>query len=410
MNRKKADSSMNFVLVTALVFLAVSGVLLYAWHSGDSMLAALPETSVTARPSSSPTASPTVPTLPPEVISLDVNAEAVDSDVTVTASASVNEPYQIMFLDCVLTDSSGETVYSSSLPASEGRWQITGQVGSCVLTVSARTDSGAEEIRRQELNFTPPEFIWPVEPQYQMLLHDRYQVSAGSSSVGGYTHNNGLMREKHYVFGDRRNHYGFDITAAPGSEVKAAADGSVLGIYRDTDDIGSTGYGNYIIVRHADKHNGMTVYTLYAHLSLSLVSSGDQVLQGQAIALSGNTGGSRIPHLHLEFRVGGDGKENTVDPLEMLPARDFSLMRADLEGERGFRDSSIALYADMLSGGWEYTIRGRMLESVERSGITVPAGAEVEIIGRGSSTVTCRYNGTQFSCAARLLEYTYNNQ
>lgn len=354
------------------------------------------------------TSTATETTLPPEVITLDVSAQVVDADAYISASASVNDPGTIISLSCVLSDPSGETVYLDTVTGAEGRWEIVNRQGEFELTVSAMSASGATEQWSQSLSFSPGEFVWPVEPQYQMLLHDRYQVSSGSSEVGGYTHNNGLMREKHYVFADRRNHYGFDITAAPGSEVYAAASGKVLGIYQDTDATGSTGYGTYIIIRHTDKHKDMTVYTLYAHLSKVLTEAGQNVKQGQAVALSGNTGGSRIPHLHLEFRMGSNSKEGCVDPLELLPKRDFSLRRSILEPEKGFVTSSVQLHARMLAGGWDYAIPARTVKEISGSGITVPAGATVEITGRSGKTVKCIYNGSPFECRTSALEYTFD--
>lgn len=63
------------------------------------------------------------------------------------------------------------------------------------------------------------------------------------------------------------------------------------------------GYGCYVVVDH-----GNGVKTLYAHNSRLLVSVGDEVDQGQTIALMGNTGNVRGRtgiHLHYEVQVNG---------------------------------------------------------------------------------------------------------
>lgn len=68
-------------------------------------------------------------------------------------------------------------------------------------------------------------------------------------------------------------------------------------------------YGNCIFIEHPDGRQ-----TRYAHLSKVLVSAGQNVSQGEKIALSGNTGVSTGPHLHFEMRIGG----KAVDPLKYI--------------------------------------------------------------------------------------------
>ena len=68
-------------------------------------------------------------------------------------------------------------------------------------------------------------------------------------------------------------------------------------------------YGNCIFIEHPDGRQ-----TRYAHLSKVLVSVGQNVAQGEKIALSGNTGVSTGPHLHFEIRIGG----KAVDPLKYI--------------------------------------------------------------------------------------------
>jgi murein DD-endopeptidase MepM/ murein hydrolase activator NlpD len=74
---------------------------------------------------------------------------------------------------------------------------------------------------------------------------------------------------------------------------------------------GTTGYGNYVVVAHA---GGLT--TLYGHLAVALVTTGQTVGQGQPIGLEGSTGNSTGPHCHFELRVDGQ----PVDPVPFLPS------------------------------------------------------------------------------------------
>lgn len=99
-------------------------------------------------------------------------------------------------------------------------------------------------------------------------------------------------------FGARwgRSHKGIDIGAPKGTTIVAAASGTVT--YAQYGYGG--GYGNHLIISH-----GNGVQTLYGHCTSLLVSQGQYVSQGQAIATVGNTGDSTGNHLHLEVRVNG---------------------------------------------------------------------------------------------------------
>ncbi|MEX0682284.1 MAG: peptidoglycan DD-metalloendopeptidase family protein [Dehalococcoidia bacterium] len=100
-------------------------------------------------------------------------------------------------------------------------------------------------------------------------------------------------------------HKGIDIGAPYGTAIAAAGSGQVvLATYRDN------GYGNYIIVRHADG-----TQTLYAHLSSIWVAQGQYVSQGEGIGAVGCTGWCTGNHLHFEIQINGAA----VDPLAYLP-------------------------------------------------------------------------------------------
>ena len=104
-------------------------------------------------------------------------------------------------------------------------------------------------------------------------------------------------------YGDRDGefHKGVDWAVNQGTVVNAAAEGTVTraGWYG--------GYGYCVDIAH---DNG--TMTRYGHLSEINVTVGQRVSQGQAIALSGNTGNSTGPHLHFEIWV-NNGAVNPLD-------------------------------------------------------------------------------------------------
>ena len=98
-------------------------------------------------------------------------------------------------------------------------------------------------------------------------------------------------------FGQRSSgtHTGLDIAAPMGTNIHAAASGTVV-----TSGWSDYGYGYHVVISH-----GNGVYTLYGHCSRLYANVGDVVNQGDTIAAVGSTGNSTGPHLHLEIRVNG---------------------------------------------------------------------------------------------------------
>ena len=91
-----------------------------------------------------------------------------------------------------------------------------------------------------------------------------------------------------------RFHYGTDFAANTGTDVCAFAAGTVIAAGKDA------GYGNYLKIDH-----GEGFVTLYGHCSELLVSEGEPVQEGQAIARVGATGQATGPHLHFELMHDG---------------------------------------------------------------------------------------------------------
>ncbi|CAD5374316.1 Peptidase M23 [Rubrivivax sp. A210] len=110
----------------------------------------------------------------------------------------------------------------------------------------------------------------------------------------------GFAMRLHPLARQWRQHLGVDYGAPIGTPVRAVGDGVVDFAGRQN------GYGNVVQVRHGGERS-----TLYAHLSRIDVRQGQHIEQGQRLGAVGMTGWSTGPHLHFEFRVGGQH----LDPL-----------------------------------------------------------------------------------------------
>lgn len=97
---------------------------------------------------------------------------------------------------------------------------------------------------------------------------------------------------------------GVNIAAKEGSPIWAAADGEVAYVGSDLE-----GYGNLLIVRHADGW-----MTSYAHAREFLLKQGDEVVQGDVLGYVGNTGSVKTPQLHFSMREG----KIPIDPESVL--------------------------------------------------------------------------------------------
>lgn len=108
-------------------------------------------------------------------------------------------------------------------------------------------------------------------------------------------------RRKDPFTGKRSNHKGLDLRAR-NEEVYAMMPGEVVKVSSDKRS------GNYVSIRHGN-------YTVsYCHLSKALVKKGAQVLPCEVVAISGNTGRSTAPHLHITAKYG----KKHIDPAILL--------------------------------------------------------------------------------------------
>jgi murein hydrolase activator len=113
-------------------------------------------------------------------------------------------------------------------------------------------------------------------------------------------------RQKHPTFDTYVQRKGIEIRTVEGSLIHAVMAGNV--VYADW----LKGYGLVIILDHA---NGF--FSLYAHASKILTRVGEQVVAGQSIGETGDTGMTGENTLYFELREGAE----PVDPLHWLARR-----------------------------------------------------------------------------------------
>ena len=169
-------------------------------------------------------------------------------------------------------------------------------------------------------------------------------------------------------FGEPRpNHFhgGIDVKTerVEGKPIFSIADG-----YVERLTVGLYGFGNAVFVRHPEGYTSVYCHLKkfapaleaalrrwqYAHESyqadVHLKATDCPVAQGQLIALSGNTGSSQAPHLHLEIH---DTRTwNMLDPLDFLkpyvkdgtPPQAHAFMAYPMHGEGVFNGAQVQQY------------------------------------------------------------------
>lgn len=145
----------------------------------------------------------------------------------------------------------------------------------------------------------------------------RYEESLKSGNIGKYEGGTFFVPTENYrissefasrispITGKKENHNGIDFAAPGGTNIYAAAGGTVI------DSRYSSSWGNVIKIDH-----GGGIITLYAHCSYRGVQVGQTVSRGQVIARVGTTGWSTGNHLHFTVYKNGVA----VNPRQYLPA------------------------------------------------------------------------------------------
>ena len=138
----------------------------------------------------------------------------------------------------------------------------------------------------------PPRLVGPI-PQPPALTGDGFLWPVRGKVVSNYgPKGKGLHND------------GINIAAPRGSAIRASENGVVA--YAGD---GLQGFGNIVLVKHADGY-----VTAYAHADTLLVTRGQVITRGQAIAKVGSTGTVDSPQVHFQIRKGREA----LDPRRFL--------------------------------------------------------------------------------------------
>ena len=136
-------------------------------------------------------------------------------------------------------------------------------------------------------------------------LQEKLKPLPYSQPVDKVTISSGVGIRKNPLGGSTETlHKGYDIPAPAGTPIYAVMSGIVAenylppGYYNGIRFNGHKIYGGYILIDH-----GNELFSIYAHLSKSIVHEGDYVEAGMKIGEIGNSGFSTNPHLHFEIVI-----------------------------------------------------------------------------------------------------------
>jgi len=164
----------------------------------------------------------------------------------------------------------------------------------------------------------PPTFTSPPEPEASPWDHYWFRRPVPDDTA--------LWTDKAYPYGNTRGgllrpHHGVEFNVPMGTDIYAAASGQIIFAGEDTETIVGPDpgfYGQVLVIQHDFTLEGQPVYSLYGHLSETLLGPGQEVESGELIALSGASGVADGPHLHFETRIGANSYQSTRNPLLWL--------------------------------------------------------------------------------------------
>jgi murein DD-endopeptidase MepM/ murein hydrolase activator NlpD len=211
---------------------------------------------------------------PSALLGIDINKKAGDYKILLVPKAGSSSE------SILIVKEREKLVSSMPVPESVGGNSAANQTK--VVNTLADENSILAVIKTFAKNLWTKPFIYPITGP--IIVTDPY----------GYSRDTG-----NYLI----THKGIDLKADEGTKVTAMNKG-IVRIAKNF-----VLYGKTVVIDH-----GYGVMTFYMHMSKIKVNVGELVQQGQHIGLSGHTGYSTGPHLHITVRIGGI----SIDPTKFM--------------------------------------------------------------------------------------------
>lgn len=169
-----------------------------------------------------------------------------------------------------------------------------------------------------------------------------------------------------------KRHTGIDYGVPVGTPVLAVADGVIENVLADKS------YGNVVVLKAVA--NGTTYHIWYCHLSKPSVKKGQNVVTGTELGLSGNTGNSTGPHLHLEtriapFRYGNDVSNPFIDDPKTIDPQ------APSNRKVGFFQKAVAAVTPAKSPAPKKVYMHSFVEGATNDDVKLVQSALIDLVG-----------------------------
>lgn len=199
-------------------------------------------------------------------------------------SPRVDDPVPRMSLDDMEKD---DPVIETETPLNPMKGEVASEKSTAnYASLVIRIDQAVKDSNLKEQSVIE---LWELLSDRQSLLAATPSIQPARGPIGSRF---GYRIDP--INGHQKMHAGLDITAPPGTPIRAPADGIVS--FAGWDDQ----FGKLVSIDH-----GYGVLTRFAHNSQIFVQVGQKVSRYDVIAAVGSTGRSTGPHCHYEVRVNG---------------------------------------------------------------------------------------------------------